>query len=103
MGLAGRVAQYALYEDYHGFLKGRLYELATFISSVAGPACRFKVCVDSAPVLERALAMRAGLGFIARNHMLTHPRLGPQIFLGELMTDRLDPAGWTQPRPLRRL
>ena len=86
LGIAGRVAQYALYEDYHGFLKGRLYELAAVVASVAGKPDRFKVCVDSAPLLERALAARAGLGFIARNHMLTHTRLGPQIFLGELIT-----------------
>jgi len=83
----GRVADYAQYEDYHGFLKARLNELAAFIGSVAGQAVRFKVCVDSVPLLERALAARAGLGFIARNHMLTHPRLGPQLFLGELITD----------------
>jgi len=83
---AGRVAQYALYDDYHGFLKGRLHELAVFVASVADQAARFKVCVDSAPLLERALATRAGLGFIARHHMLTHTRLGPQVFLGELIT-----------------
>jgi len=83
----GRVVDYALYEDYHGFLKDRLNELAAFIGSAVGQATRFKVCVDSAPLLERALAARAGLGFIARNHMLTHPHLGPQLFLGELITD----------------
>lgn len=83
---AGRVAHYALYEDYHGFLKARLHELADWIRSGGHEQARFKVCVDSSPLLERALAVRAGLGFIARNHMLTHARLGPQVFLGELIT-----------------
>ena len=83
---AGRVAHYALYEDYHGFLKARLHELAGFIRSGGNEQAQFKACVDSAPLLERALAARAGLGFIARNHMLTHVRLGPQLFLGELIT-----------------
>jgi epoxyqueuosine reductase len=82
----GRVACYALYEDYHGFLRARLRELASFIRSLTGKAIACKVCVDSIPLLERALAHRAGLGFIARNHMLIHPRLGPQLFLGELVT-----------------
>ncbi len=82
----GRVAQYAQVEDYHGFLKARLRELARFIRSQGHEQERFKVCVDSSPLLERALAVRAGLGFIARNHMLTHTRLGPQVFLGELIT-----------------
>jgi epoxyqueuosine reductase len=42
--------------------------------------------VDSAPVAERALAQRAGLGFIGKNHMLINPELGAQIFLGEIIT-----------------
>ncbi|MHC4518650.1 MAG: tRNA epoxyqueuosine(34) reductase QueG, partial [Planctomycetota bacterium] len=48
-------------------------------------AQRFKVCVDSVPLAERALAVRAGLGFIGKNHMFIHPNLGPQVFLGELI------------------
>ena len=47
---------------------------------------KFKICVDSAPLAERALAVRAGLGFIGRNHMLINPELGCQIFLGEIVT-----------------
>jgi epoxyqueuosine reductase len=83
---AGRVARYAWYEDYHGFIKPLLHELAHFVVSSGGGGHRFKVCVDTAPVAERALAVRAGLGFIGRNHMLIHPTLGPQILLGELIT-----------------
>jgi len=82
----GRVASYAQYEDYHPFIKTRLRKLTDFVGSLAGPGHRFKICVDSSPVAERALAARAGLGFIGRNHMLINPVLGPQIFLGEIIT-----------------
>ena len=82
----GRVANYAQYEDYHSFIKKQLRKLIVFISSVAGGGLQFKICVDSAPLVERALAARAGLGFIGRNHMLINPTLGPQIFLGEIIT-----------------
>jgi len=82
----GAVANYALYEDYHPFMKKRLRKLAEFIASAPGEDIRFKTCVDSAPLPERALAVRAGLGFLGRNHMLINPALGPEIFLGEILT-----------------
>jgi len=81
-----RVARYALYEDYHQFIKPRLRKLAEFIGSFAGEDVRFKMCVDSAPLAERALAVRAGLGFIAKNHMLTIPQIGQEVFLAEILT-----------------
>lgn len=83
---AGTVANYARYEDYHPFIKNLLYELTNYISTATDEDFRFKVCVDSAPLAERTLAARAGLGFIGKNHMLINPILGPQIFLGELIT-----------------
>ena len=82
----GRVASYAQCEDYHPFVKTKLRKLTDFVGSLAGPGHRFKICVDSSPVAERALAVRAGLGFIGKNHMLINPTLGPQIFLGEIIT-----------------
>ena len=91
----GRVAGYAQYEDYHSFIKGRLYKLVDFIKSLAGAGVKFKVCVDSAPLAERALAVRAGLGFIGKNHMLINPELGCRIFLGEIVTDLKLPADET--------
>ena len=48
---------------------------------------KFKICVDSVPLAERALAVRAGLGFIGKNHMLINPEFGCQIFLGEIITN----------------
>jgi epoxyqueuosine reductase len=83
----GRIASYARYEDYHTFMKMQARKLVEFVKSFVGDDARFKVCVDSAPVAERALAQRAGLGFIGRNHTLINPELGPQIFLGEIITD----------------
>jgi epoxyqueuosine reductase len=85
-GTTGRVANYAQYEDYHFFIKKQLHELVDFIRSIAGPDHKFKVCVDSVPLAERAFAVRAGLGFIGKNHMLINPELGPQILLGEIVT-----------------
>jgi len=86
-GPAGRVAHYAQFDDYHPFIKKLLGKLAEFILEIAGPGLKFKICCDSAPVLERALAERAGLGFIGKNHMLINPGLGPELFLGELLTN----------------
>jgi len=83
----GRVAAYARYEDYHPFIKKQLRKLVNFLMSTSGPGLKFKICVDSSPLLERALAERAGLGFIGKNHMLINPTFGPQLFLGEIITN----------------
>lgn len=84
---AGRIASYARYEDYHPFIKKQLRKLVDFLIRTAGQGLKFKICVDSSPLLERALAERTGIGFIAKNHMLTHPTFGPQLFLGEIITN----------------
>lgn len=81
-----RIAKFALYEDYHGFIKDRLRELAGFIVETAGRDAKFKICVDSVPLLERALARRAGLGFIGTNRMLINPDFGLHLLLGEIIT-----------------
>jgi epoxyqueuosine reductase len=86
---AGRVSVYACYEDYHSFIKDRLQALADFLKSIINNQSsifNYKFCVDSIPLAERALALRAGLGFIGKNHMLINPQFGPQIFLGEIIT-----------------
>ncbi len=89
-----RIANFALYEDYHPFIKQRLFQLADFIKTLAEAwsgndttRIKFKACVDSAPLTERALAQRAGLGFFGKNHMLINPELGCQTLLGELITN----------------
>ena len=86
-GLSPPVARYALYDDYHGFIKSRLLKLADFIRSLRPDTpLRCKACVDAIPLAERLLARRAGLGFIGRNHALINPELGGMLFLGELLT-----------------
>jgi epoxyqueuosine reductase len=79
------IASYALYPDYHSFIKKRLFELANFIKGQIDKELKFKVCVDSAPIAEKAIAQRAGLGFIGKNHLLTNPKLGSFLLLGELI------------------
>jgi epoxyqueuosine reductase len=88
----GQVAAFAQYDDYHPFIKKLLRQLADFIASMTCPSMQFKICVDSTPLLERALAVRAGLGIIGKNRMLVNPHIGPQVFLGEIVTNiELDP------------
>lgn len=83
-----RIANFALFQDYHSFIKNRLRQLVDFINSaVDSENPKFKICVDSAPLLERAFAQRAGIGYIGKNHMLINPHLGLQILLGEIVTD----------------
>lgn len=85
---AAKIASYALHEDYHPFIKERLYQLAAAIDQQLGKSARwkFKAAVDSVPLAEKSLAQRAGLGFIGRNHLLIHPQYGGSILLGELVT-----------------
>jgi len=59
---AGAIAAFAQYEDYHPFISDLLYQLTDFINSTANANHKFKICVDSSPLAERALASRAGLG-----------------------------------------
>jgi len=84
---SAKIACYALYQDYHSFIKKRLFELADFIKGQTGKELKFKICVDSVPIAEKSLAQRAGLGFIGKNHLLTNPHLGSFLLLGELITN----------------
>jgi epoxyqueuosine reductase len=83
----GFVARYARGADYHRVLKQRLYALADRISAALARPVAARPCVDTAPVLERELAERAGVGFIAKNTMVIAPGLGSYILLGELLLD----------------
>ena len=80
------ISRYALGRDYHKLMRKRLAALAQKISSVAGRH-NHRAFVDSAPVLERALAEKAGLGWIGKNTMLINPKAGSWFFLGEIYTD----------------
>ena len=81
------IANFALYQDYHPFIKQIARKLVTFIAKqVNDTKYRYKICVDSVPLAERSLAQRAGIGFIGKNHMLINPLLGSQLLLAEIVT-----------------
>ena len=80
------VARYALGRDYHKVLRGRLQKLADRIQEEIG-AFGYRAFTDSAPVLEKALARGAGLGWIGKHTNLINKDAGSWFFLGELFTD----------------
>jgi len=80
------VSRYALGRDYHKLMRKRLAQLAKNIEQEVG-AFGYRAFVDSAPVMERALAQKAGLGWFGKNAMLLNPKAGSLFFLGELYTD----------------
>ena len=86
----GYLSVYARHRDYHDVLKGRLKELASWIA--ARFACEVKVFVDTAPILEKPLAQRAGLGWQGKHTNLVSREYGSWLFLGEIPTDLELPA-----------
>lgn len=81
-----RVAQYARLKDYHKVLWRKGEAILTALHAALGPDAVGRVVTDSAPLLERALAARAGAGFIGKNTCLIHPERGSFFLLGELLT-----------------
>ena len=80
------VSRYALGRDYHKVMRQRLKLLGEYLrESLLGT--QYRAFVDSAPVLERGFAQKAGLGWIGKNTLLIHPSAGSNFFLGELLTD----------------
>lgn len=80
------VARYALGRDYHKVIRNRLQKLAARITERVGDFA-YRAYVDSAPVLEKALARNAGLGWIGKHTVLINKRAGSYFFLGELYTN----------------
>lgn len=85
-GRLGYVSRYALGRDYHKTLRQALARLASELEQRIGPF-GYRVCVDSAPVLEKALARNAGLGWIGKHTNLIARDRGSWFFLGEILTD----------------
>ena len=79
-----KIAKYAYGADYHDVLKRKLRQLLEHIESQTGKLEGVRVFVDSAPVLDRAWAVRCGLGFIGKNTTLIHPKKGSFFFIGHL-------------------
>jgi epoxyqueuosine reductase len=82
----GKVARYARGQDYHDVLRERLNQLLTWLQTER-PRCKGRGVVDTAPLLERDYARRAGLGWFGKNTMLLNRRLGSYFFLGALLVD----------------
>jgi epoxyqueuosine reductase len=80
-----RVARYALGDDYHELIKQRLYDLADWIRETV-PGSRTRCSVDTAPVLERELAARAGIGWVGKHTGVLNRELGSWLLLGEVVT-----------------
>ena len=79
-----KIAKYAYGADYHEVLKHKLRQLLERIETQTGKLEGVRVFVDSAPVLDRAWAVRCGLGFIGKNTTLIHPKKGSFFFIGHL-------------------
>jgi epoxyqueuosine reductase len=88
---ASKIARYARGEDYHHVLRAKLKELLAWIRGEL-PEVQGRAVVDTAPLLERDFARRAGLGWFGKNTMLIHPRVGSYTFLGALLLDVELPA-----------
>lgn len=88
----GRVARYAWGLDYHDVVKPRLRALVGRIKEIAGREIHARCFVDAVPLLERAVAARAGLGFFGKNTNLLQPRSGSWFFLAEILLDLELPA-----------
>lgn len=82
----GYISRYALGRDYHKVLRKRLQKLAGRITAAIGPFS-YRAFTDSAPVLEKPLAQKAGLGWIGKHTNLLNQKAGSWFFLGELYTD----------------
>jgi epoxyqueuosine reductase len=94
--LARSIARYARGQDYHNGLRKKLRRLAAFCRELAaeGEVIRARPLLDEEPVLERAWAARAGLGFVGKNGLLIVPGRGSYVLLGEVVTTaEIEPDG----------
>jgi len=88
----GRIARYARGRDYHVVMKKRLHTLCDALQQQF-PSQQFRACVDTAPVLEREHAQRAGVGSIGKHTLLIERGVGSYLLLGEIITTlKLEPS-----------
>lgn len=86
-GPPGNVARYARGEDYHRAVRRALHRVADDLRPLCPPGTHFRACVDTAPLLEREVAARCGVGFLGKSGMLIVPGVGSHVVLGELLMD----------------
>ncbi len=87
----GRIARYALGDDYHDWIKDRLHGLADWLREIA-PNAQTRCCMDTAPLMEKDLAARSGVGWVGKNTCLINEEIGSWLFLGEIVTTLRLPA-----------
>ncbi|MBA3335583.1 MAG: tRNA epoxyqueuosine(34) reductase QueG [Acidobacteria bacterium] len=80
----GKVSRYAWGDDYHDVLKEKLRELFSFIKTIDETADG-KICVDTAPIMDKAWAVRAGLGWLGKHSNVITKEYGSWVFLGEIL------------------
>ncbi len=83
--IPGKVARYALGDDYHEIIKSRLHTLADWMKD-RWPQAHTRAAVDTAPVTEKPHAARAGVGWQGKNTCTINPRIGSWLLLGEIIT-----------------
>lgn len=84
---APKIARYAYGKDYHFVIKDKLQELFNYIKEEIYPLLEGRVFTDSAPVLDRAWAVKSGLGWIGKNTNLIHKKMGSYVLIGELISN----------------
>jgi epoxyqueuosine reductase len=95
----GRVARYARGDDYHRVIRRRLHVLCDELGA-RFPGERFRACVDTAPVLEREYAQRAGIGAVGKHTLIIERGVGSYLLLGEIVTTmELKPSEPATPDP----
>ena len=93
----GKISRYAWGDDYHDVIGGKLRSLLSWIEA-ATPDVKGKVCVDIQPIMDKAWAVRAGLGWLGKHTNVITPEFGSWVFIGELLlnielefdTDRIE-------------
>ncbi len=95
----GWISRYAWGRDYHDVLRAQLEILVAGIARHHGDPFEWRICIDTAPLLERSLARAAGLGWIGKNTCLINQEQGSWFFLGELLLSI--PLGFDSPPPDR--
>lgn len=80
----GKISRYAWGDDYHGVMREKLAQLLEWVET-KDPNARGKICVDTAPIMDKTWAARAGLGWIGKSSNLITTDIGSWVFIGELL------------------